>query len=522
MLPGKKYTPEDILGILRKRIWLIVPPLVVGLAGGLFVFKRLPSQYRSETLIMVIPQRIPDSYVKPTVTGSVEDRLLTISDQILSRSRLERIISDFNLYPEQRATGLMEDVVQRMRGDIQVKLEGKESFRVSYINREPRTAQRVTERLAGLYIEESLRDRENVSENTNQFLESQLQDAKRRLLEHEQKLEEYRRRYAGQLPSQLPGNLQAIQNAQMQLQSISDTINRARERRLLVERQLTDAQTASIPSSSAPNPTSADPAVPATAAEQLEAAETRLEAFKLRYKPDHPDVRALERVISQLRVKVTEEALRPPAEVPDKQLRPAEMVRQKRLKDLQADLEIIDRQIAAGVAEETRLKNTMVAYQTKVDVVPTRESELVELTRDYGTVQEAYASLLRKQEDSKLASNLERRQIGEHFKILDPASLPEGRYNQRPRILAFVGGPIAGLVVGLVLVGFLEYRDSSFKTDMDVAGALSLPVLALIPMMVSDHDERAHKRMRRIVTFVVTFVIVLGSAAALALWRLQG
>lgn len=520
MLPGKKYTPEDILGILRKRIWLIVPPLVVGLAGGLFVFKQLPSQYRSETLIMVIPQRIPDSYVKLTVTGSVADRLLTISDQILSRSRLERIINDLNLYQEQRATGLMEDVVQGMRGDIGVKLEGKESFRVTYINRDPRTAQRVTERLAGLYIEESLRDRENVSENTNQFLESQLQDAKRRLLEHEQKLEEYRRRYAGQLPSQLQGNLQAIQNAQMQMQSVGESVNRARERRLLVDRQLADAQTSSV-APVAPGITSPETSTPATAAEQLEAAEARLEAFKLRYKPDHPDVRALERVIGQLQAKVTEEAGRPPAGVPDKQLRPAEMARQKRLKDLHADLEIIDRQIASGVAEETRLKNTIVDYQSKVDVVPTRESELVELTRDYGTVQEAYASLLKKQEDSKLASNLERRQIGEHFKILDPASLPQGRYNQRQRILAFVGVPIGGLVVGLVLVGFLEYRDSSFKTDVDVVGALSLPVLALIPMMVSDKDERAHKRMRRIVTFVVTLVVLLGSAAALALWRLQ-
>lgn len=521
MLPGKKYTPEDILGILRKRAWLIVLPFVVGLGAGVVVFKRLPSQYKSETLIMVIPQRIPDSYVKPTVTGSVEDRLPTISDQILSRSRLERIISDFSLYQEQRATGLMEDVVQRMRGDIGVKLEGKESFRVSYINRDPKTAQRVTERLAGLYIEENLRDRENVSENTNQFLESQLQDAKRRLLEHEQKLEEYRRRYAGQLPSQLTGNLQAIQNAQMQLQSISESINRARERRLLVERQLSDAQTVTIPSSSAPNPTSADPAVPATSAEQLEAAEARLEAFKLRYKPDHPDVRALERVISQLRVKVTEEAHRAPGAVPDKQLTPAEMARQKRASDLQADLEVIDRQIAAGVAEETRLKTTMADYQANVNAVPTRESELVELTRDYGTLQEAYTSLLQKQEDSKLASNLERRQIGEHFKILDPASLPEKRYNQQQRIMALAGGAVAGLALGLAMIGLLEYRDTSFRTEADVTRVLSVPVLALVPMMESDADHLVSiRRRRRVVVSAVLTVILLGSAAALTFWKL--
>ncbi len=520
MLPGKKYTPDDIFRILWKGKWLIVLPLLVGTAAGVLVFKRLPSKYRSETLIMVIPQRIPDTYVKPTVTGSVEDRLPTINDQIMSRSRLERIINDFDLYKPQRATGLMEDVVNRMRREIDVKLVGKESFRVSYISHDPKTAQRVTERLAGLYIEENLRDRHNITEDTNRFLESQLQDAKRRLLEHEQKLEAYRRRYAGQLPSQLPSNLQSIQNAQLQLQSVSESINRARERRLLVERQLSDAQNATISTPSSPNTASGEAPVPATAAEQLEAAEARLEAFKLRYKNDNPDVRALERVIAQLRVKVKEEAGRPALAAPDRQLTAAEALRQKRVKDLEAELEIIDRQIAVAVAEEVRLKSTMADYQAKIDVVPTRESELVELTRDYATLQEAYASLRKKQEDANLAGNLERRQIGEHFKILDPASLPEKQYNQRQRFLALVGGVFGGLGLGLVLVGFLEYRDSSFKTEADITRVLTLPVLALVPIMESDADHSASLRRRRRISVALAAVVVLGSAAALTIWKL--
>lgn len=522
MLPGKTYTPEDIVGILRRRAWLVAVPLVVGLAGGIVLFKRLPSKYQSTTLIMVIPQRIPDIYVKPTVTGSVEDRLPTINDQILSRSRLERIINDFDLYTQQRETGLMEDVVQRMRGDIEIKLVGKESFRVSYISGDPKTAQRVTERLAGLYIEENLRDRENVTDDTNRFLESQLQDAKRRLLEHEQKLEEYRRRYAGQLPSQLPGNLQAIQSAQMQLQSVSESVNRARERRLLLERQLTDAQTASVPPVAAPGAASAEAAAPATAAEQLEAAETRLEAFRLRYTPDHPDVRALERAIVALRLRVKEEAARPQTGVaPDRQLPATEAARQKRVKDLQAELDIIDRQITTSTAEEARLKGTIADYQSKVDVVPTRESELVELTRDYKTLQDSYASLLQKQEESKLAANLERRQIGEHFKILDPASLPEKEYNQRQKFLALAGGAVGGLAVGLLLVGFLEYRDTSFKTEADIVKVLSLPVLALVPQMESGGQHFAMARRRKVVaSAVVAGMVLLGSAVALAFWKL--
>jgi protein tyrosine kinase modulator len=520
VLPGKTFTPDEILGILLRRKWLIVIPFVVAAASSVFVAKRLPALYRSETLIMVIPQRIPDSIVKLTVTAKVEDRLPSISEQILSRSRLERIINDFNLYPVERSRDVMEDVIVRMREDIKgPTLVGKESFRLSYLNSDARIAQKVTERLASLYIEENLRDRENQAEGTNQFLESQLADAKGRLLEYEKKLEEYQRQYSGQLPDQLQSNLQAIQNAQMQLQSISESLNRARERRLVVERQLADAQTLPAASSVAPD-TSANASGPLTAAQQLQAARGRLDAFKLQYTPDHPDVRALERTIRDLEARAAEEASRPQPQNTTALVSPAEAARQKRVRDLNADLAVIDHQIAANQVEESNLKQTISSYQSKVDAVPTRQAELMELTRDYKTVQEAYNTLLLKQQDSKLASNLERRQGGEQFRILDPASFPEKPYNHLLRLQVAVGGSIAGLLLGLALVGFLEYRDSSFKTEEDVLRVLSLPILALVPQLVSERERRAAHRRKRIVGAAAA-VAVLGSVAAVAIWRLH-
>ncbi len=203
MLPGKTYSAEEIVRILRRRKWVVIAPFVVTLAAAAAVTRLLPAQYRSETLIMVMPQRIPESYAKPIVTGRIEDRLPSINEQILSRSRLERIITDFDLYRAQQATGaIMEDLVHQMRNEVVVKLEGKESFRVTYVNRDARTAQKVTERLASLSIEENLKDRQDLTESTNALLESQLQDAKQRLVNHEKKLEDYRRRFSGQLPTQ--------------------------------------------------------------------------------------------------------------------------------------------------------------------------------------------------------------------------------------------------------------------------------------------------------------------------------
>ena len=525
MLPGRKFTSAEILQILVSRRWLVLIPFSLGLGLAPVIAERVPRLYRSETLIMVVPQRIPDSYVKSTVTAKIEDRLPSISDQILSRSRLERIINDFELYPRERARGIMEDVVQRMRTQITVALEGegKESFRVSYVSRDPKIAQRVTERLASLYIEENLRDRENVADGTNQFLESQLEDAKRRLVEHEKKLESYRQRYAGQLPTQLQGNLQAIQNAQLQLQAVGESMNRSRERRLLIERQLADAEalpTVVTSGGAGSGVSSEDASAGMTAAQHLEAARNRLEVARLRYTPDHPDVRALERVIAELEVKADEEAKRPPKAGSDKILSPAEIARQKRIHDLQAELEVIDHQLAAAGRQEETLRGQISAYQSKVDAVPARESELVELTRDYSTLQQTYASLLTKREESKLAANLERRQIGEQFRILDPASFPERPYNERQRLALTGAGALAGLLLGIGLILLLEIRDSSFRVETDIHRVLKLPVLAVVPVMPSRYERRALWRRTTLlnVTGVLAFI---ASIVRLLLWRLH-
>lgn len=517
MLPGKKYSPDEILRIVLRRKWLIVLPFVAAVIGSIYVARRVPQLYRSETLIMVVPQRIPDSIVKSTVTAKIEDRLPSISEAILSRSRLERIINDFNLYPVERTRDVMEDVIVRMRADIKgPTLVGKESFRLSYVSSDAKTAQKVTERLASLYIDENRRDRENQAEDTNQFLESQLAAAKLRLLDYEKKLEEYQRQYSGQLPDQLTANLQAIANAQMQLQQVSESLNRARERRLLLERQLADAQT--LPAGSVVPETATAPGPP-TAAQQLQAARARLDAFKLQYTSDHPDVRALERTIRDLEGRAAEEARRPPQQNATATLSPVEAVRQKRIRDLTADIEVIDHQIAANVAEESNLKQAIAGYQAKIDAVPTRRAELVELTRDYATVQTAYNDLLKKQEDSKLAANLERRQAGEQFRILDPASFPEKPYNRLLKLEVALGGSFGGLLLGLALVGLLEYRDSSFKTEDDVVRLLTLPVLAIVPVLIPQR-ERQTQRRKRIAGFAAV-VVLLGSVAALAVWRLH-
>lgn len=519
MLPGRKYTPEDILRIALRGKWLIVIPFAIGTIGSQFVARRLPQLYKSETLIQVIPPQIPESIVKSTVSATLEERLPAISEQIMSRSRLERIIADFDLYPSDRAQSVMEDVIAKMRRDIKgPTLVGKESFQLSYVNSNPKISQQVTDRLASLYIEENLRNRANQAEGTNQFLESQLAEAKRKLLEGEKKYADFQRQYAGQLPTEQAANLQAIANAQMQLQAVNESSNRASERRLILERQLADAQT--LPPTAVISDATASAGPPSTA-QQLQVARARLEALKLQYTADHPDVRAQERTVRDLEARAEEEASRPPQPTGVARLSPAEVAAQRRIGELKAEIEAIDHQIAANQVEASNLKNRIAQYQAKADAAPTRNAELVELTRDYSTLQATYNDLLAKQQESKLAANLERRQIGEQFRILDPASLPEKPYNRLLRIGVAAGGALLGLLLGLGLVALLEYRDSSFRSEDEIVRILNLPVLALVPVLIQERERRLLHRKDIVGSALAVVVVVVSSAAAFALWRMQ-
>jgi polysaccharide chain length determinant protein (PEP-CTERM system associated) len=490
-----------------RRKWYILLPLSLGLAAAPTIAKRIPELYRSETLIMVVPQRVPDEFVKPTVTGSVEDRLATINDVILSRSRLERIINDFDLYKEQRATGLLEDVIQRMRDDITVDVQGRQSFMVAFASRDPVVAKNVTTRLASLYIDENEQERERLAESTSLFLESQLEEAKERLVEHEKKLESYRKQFSGELPTQINSMFQSIQSAQLRLQSNAEAMNRLRERRLLIERQIGDLELAA-PDSKAVEPPSA---------QALATAEDQLKQLMLRYTPDHPNVRAAQRGIADLKAQVEAARTAPPSSDPP----PAEEVaRRKKIEELKEDIAIVDRQLNGRESEETAINQSIQGLQTDVAGVPTRESELVELTRDYGTLQATYTSLLAKRQESKLAENLERRQVGERFRVLDEATVPQRPFNQRERLAWTAAGPVVGFVLGLLLAAFMELRDSSFKNEDEVMSLLSLPVLALVPVIASERERRL-RRVRLVAMNVAGTLVVIASLTLVIVWQFQ-
>jgi len=513
MIPGKRYTPEDLVAIAWQWKWLIVLPCVIGGIGAFAYARTLKDMYRSESVVMMTPQRVREDLVRSSVRTNLAERIQTISQQIMSRTRLEGIIVDLDLYAQERRTGLMEDVVERMRRDVNVQVVRGDAFRVAYVSESPVVAMRVTERLAGLFIDENLRDREQLAQGTSQFLESQVDDAKKRLAEQESKLAAYRTAHAGQLPSQFEANLAALNSAQIEIQRLQDMQSREREQLRLVERQLADLDVPeATPETLVDSETGAVSG--GSAAQQAEAARATLRNLELRLKPDHPDIGRLKRLIKTLEEKAEQEALEAPLTARTGAPRTkVDLARQAQRRQLESNAERLRLAIAERDTSQQRLRGVVADYQNRLDKAPTRETELIELTRDYNTLERMYNQLLAKSEESKLSANLETRQVGQQFRILDPARVPARPFSpKRERIYAV--GAFGGMALGALVVFLIVYRDSSLKTDDDVVVSLGVPVLALVPMMMSS-DQRRRKQRRLVLGGATAFVAltIVGGAA---------
>ena len=529
MLPGRSYTPQDIIHIITSRGWIVALSVVVCIYLALVVSALLPNVYRSETLIQVVPQRVPNEYVRSTVTLKTEDRLEALSAQVMSRTELERLIKEYNLYPRERDRFPMQDVVDRMRLNIGKELvrpasdRPVDSFYLRFSYSDAVTAAKVTEKLALLFIDQNARDRAVLSQQTDSFLQAQLEEARKRLEEQERKLEIFRERNAGRLPTQLDFNMPAIQNAQLQLQQLTESLARDRDRRLTVAQLLKDAEAEQAITAPVAMPANTDPAsavaAGVTAKRQLELAKAELARLELSRTPEHPDIARTKRIIGDLERKAAaEQAAIESGKTPSAVvMSPQDQLIRERVRQMRAEMESLDRQIQFKEAQEARVRNTVGEYQGRIESIPGLESEWVSLSRDYETQQTAYKQLLAKSEDSKVAMDLERRQIGEQFRVLDPARIPE-RPISPVRLQINAIGAAVGLILGLLIVALLEVLDSSFRTETDFTGVMNVPILAQIPLVVTQSDLTKQRHRRLVYS---TVAVVLCIAAGIGAWTLH-
>jgi polysaccharide biosynthesis transport protein len=509
-------SPLSIVRMLWKQK-LTVTLAWVAVAGFVaFQAKRIPAIYKADALVLVDSQKIPDRYVSSTVVSDAQDRLATISLAILSNGQLQKIIDEFGLYRTQRKTRFTEEVLDMMRRDLTVLPErawtGRTaSFRVGFQGPDPVLVARVANRLADVFVSENSKSREVQAAGTSEFIDAQLQEAKRKLDELEAAVSQYKVKHNGELPQQEASINGMLGRLQVELEANRDAINRAQQQKVSVQDSLSVAEDAVrvMESELRPAAPAATPAPAPGPKKGSEIIEERLNEARLHYSEKHPDVVRLRNQLAQAR-SAEASAGAPPADgaaakvssVAPTPAPPSQEVAQarSRLSTLRSQLTVANQELANREVEQRRIVADIENNQRRVGALPLREQEMSQITRDYEISKANYRNLLDKKINAAMASEMEVRQKSERFTVADPARVPARPFRPR-RELYYAAGCLLGLAAGLALGFGKELRSATLLGEWELPVGVPvvgrLPFIKIAPNSSSvDEDEGSRSRGR--------------------------
>jgi succinoglycan biosynthesis transport protein ExoP len=515
------------LAILRRRRWLILLPFFAGWLAVWMVSWWLPSIYRSGTLILVEQPTVPQQFVVPNIAGDLQERLQNITQQILSRTRLLHIIEGLNLYAKERQRRTPDEIVERMRKDIEIELVRDKNnqltaFNIYYSSRDPQVAQRVTSELSNLFISENLEARQAQSQSTTKFLESELEEARKSLSEQEEKVREFKDKHLGELPGQMQSNLQILSGLQTQLQTEEEALNHAKQQNVYLESLL--GQYRNLPDSpkSGSNVSMGLPEID----QELQKLRAQLADLTAHYTERHPDVRKLKEQIARtekmrdqfaagLKSKMADPEKADGSTAPDGiPLRDAGPIM-----ELESQLKVNKIEIANRQKAIDEIKSKIPDYQVRLNRSPVMEQQLADLTRGYDQSKVNYDSLLKKKNDSELATSLELQQQGEHFRVLDPPSLPVKPFSPKRLQLCAIG-LVVGLLLGGATTAGAELLDDRIHDEKTLKKLIQIPVLSEIPNVSTDTETRAERRDGWLVLATASLMLVfILAGSALSYFR---
>jgi polysaccharide chain length determinant protein (PEP-CTERM system associated) len=486
----------------RRKYWIIIPFMAAVLVGLAYVLTA-PKVYEAQTLILVQAQSVPQDLVRTIVAESVEDRLRTITQQVTSRTNLEKIIKDYRLGEEDGRPAsldvLVESVRKRIKIDVGRGAAGRggstNAFSISFRGKDPRQVMQVTNALASNFISQNLEIRESQVLGTSTFLAEELESVRRRLVEKEEELKAYRERFMGGLPDQLNANLAVLQRLQLQMDQLGNNMRDAENRKFLIQQTLEEARAGR------------QTLLPSMAQDRevrdLASLRNELAALEARYTPNHPDVVRLKKTIESMEAAERQAGVDSTAPTPV--VSRAEQALVQQLRDIDLDI--------AGIrAEMRKVQGEIAVYQRRVEDTPKREQELLTIQRDYNNQRDLYNSLLQRKLEADIAVSMERKQKGEQFRIIDPAKVPTVPVEpDMKRILMMVLALSFGLGGGLAYVR--EMMDTSIKGPEEIEKELDMKILVSIPYRYTEKEIRKRKIKETVYATSVAAGFGLGAVA---------
>ena len=537
---------QDYLQILTKRKWVIIFSfLLVFLVAGVYTVVK-PKQYLSTTTILIISQKVPEEFVRSTVTMGPEDRIPVIEQQIKSRTRVKKVMEEVGLFAEARKEGLEDEAIGAMINRIGIGVAEDTSkggraqtesdvFSISFFHEDPMLAMLTTSRIASLFVEENLKLREKQAVGTSEFLDSQLKETKAKLDVQEEKVKRYKMRFSGGLPEELATNLNNLGRLQQQEGMIANDIRDLRNRKSALQTQLSmlkrGSQAIFHDDGKVEVDTSEDSAI--VIARQLNERRSLLIELTAKYTDKYPDVVRLRGEVEELERKLAEIPMsarssnendsngneknvtnsRTYLPLTGREMEASRLLKTQ-MSSMEADIKALNR-------EREIISRKIFAVQAEVDRAPRRGQELITLTRDYENLKLLFNDLQAKKTEADISQDLEMRMKGAQFQILDPANLPKEPF--KPNIKKIFG--IAFLFAGFFGFGGaigLEKIDLSLRGVTDFKHFFDLPILASIPILETmEIDRRQNLRRKAIIAGIISFAFVFFAFLLFFKFKLQ-
>jgi polysaccharide chain length determinant protein (PEP-CTERM system associated) len=501
--------------LFLRRKWLIVFTVLSVLFSASVYCVVTPELYKSSITILIIPQTVPQDYVRSTISVKVDQQLATIKQQVLSRTTLTKAMDELRLFEKERKKLSSEELFAMMRKRIEIDVvhgasrDSSEAFSLSFLHEKPKEAMHAAARLASLFIDENLKTREQQAVGTSEFLESQLRGTKASLEVMEQRVKEYKIRYMGELPQQMEGNLRMLTGLQDRLRTNETGTRTVEERKVFLEAQI-NLIGKSLPA------LYQDPVQSLQI--ELAAKKAKLAELNERYTEMVPEVVRTKQEVADLAKRIAE-ARRSDAALAagdanaDPQVAAASLPGSDEIRRMRAQLKASLAEIASLKKEREEIRNSIASVERKIEQSPRREQEMISLIRDYENQKKSYDDLQKKKLEADVSQNLEKRQKGTQFQILDPANLPEEPFQpNRKKVMGI--SLLLALVLGFGGTIAWEAMDLRLRDVRDFRQLYKVPILGYIPVF-QDQQYQRERAVRRaavfggLITFTMAFSVFL-------------
>lgn len=491
------------LDLFFRRKIFIIACLLVSLPIGLGIYLRTPKVYQSSSLLSYQQQKINPNAMSPDIQANLRDIVNTLSQIVISRNNLEKLIKELDLYPEQRQVLPIEDVIGMFRSNIEIEPSTRGNvFSIVYSGGQPEQVVRVTNALAAKFIEENLKYRQERATDTSIYTNQELQMAKKVMDEQENAMRDYKLHNYNEMPENRDANMSQLASLQMQYQSRQESIQDLERTLVLIQDQLNNRRRL-VQSTS--GPAESDDEI--SSYQRLQNLRTTLDSLLLKYTEKHPEIIRVRKLIR----KMEEEGFSGGAASSGGSPRASDVPYDDVLMQLEVQQKGIRLNIANIEKEKVQLKKRMEQYEEWVKAAPQREAEWSSLTREYSQLKKHYDNLVSQNLQAESMVNLEERQRGSQFKIEDPARYPGKPI--KPNFYIIMGISIlAGLGLGLGGALALDTFDSSLRDPETLEPLLGIPLLITIPFI----ETKAEQRKRRW-QFVFTLSLFLAGGALIVM-----